>query len=172
MWNRPASPRLAGLGLPPRGRRLSDNGSDPSLESVDSWVCLIAVVARSAGLGEAGWPPSGPSQPLTLLRLRSALVHSPGKWVTEFFLILGCFMGLWTNVDAFRCIQLNRGPTLDSEPHEHVSLPLDQSRGHVLGGARPAGLGEAARPGFLPISAHFWYTCSCNQNSSKTCGTR
>ena len=50
MWGRPASPRPAGMGSPPRGRRLSDNGSDPSLESVDNWVCLIAAVARPAGL--------------------------------------------------------------------------------------------------------------------------
>ena len=55
------------------------------------------------------------------------------------------------DVEAFRCIQLNRGPTLDSEPHECISLPLDRRRGRVLGGARPAGLGEAGRPGFLPI---------------------
>ena len=40
----------AGLGLPPRGRRLSDNGSDPFLESVDSWVFPTAAVARPAGL--------------------------------------------------------------------------------------------------------------------------
>ena len=50
MWGRPASPRPAGLALPPRGRRLSDNGSDPSLESVDSWVRVGFVVARPAGL--------------------------------------------------------------------------------------------------------------------------
>ena len=160
------------MGIPPRGHRLSDNGSDILLETVDSCVGFTLAFARPAGLGEAGWPASGPSQPLVLPRLHSALVHSPGKWVTEFFLILGCFVGLWTNVNDFRCIQLNRGPTLDSEPHECVSWPLDRSRGRVLEGARPAGLGEAARPGILPISAHFWYTCSCNQNSSKTCGTR
>ena len=62
MWDRPASPRPAGLGLPPRGRRLSDNGSDPSLESVDSWVCPIAAVARPASLGEAGRPHMEASQ--------------------------------------------------------------------------------------------------------------
>jgi len=50
MWGRLASPWPAGLGLPPRGRRLSDNGSDPFLESVDSWVCPVAAVARPAGL--------------------------------------------------------------------------------------------------------------------------
>ena len=166
-----ASPRPTGMGLPPRGHRRSDNGSDHLLESVGSWLRLAVACARTAGLGEAGRPPSGPSRPLVLPRVRSDLVHSAGKWVTEFFLILGCFVGLWTNVNAFRCIQLNRGPTLDSEPHEHVSLPLDRSRGRVLGGARTAVIGEAARPGFLPISAHFWYTCSCNQNSSKTYGT-
>ena len=50
MWGRPASPRLAGLGMPPRGRRLSDNGSDPLLESVDSWLLLTVLTARPAGL--------------------------------------------------------------------------------------------------------------------------
>ena len=69
MWGRPASPRPAGLGVPPRGRRLSDNGSDPLLESVDSWLLLTVVTARPAGL------------PLAHLGLRSAFVHPPGKWV-------------------------------------------------------------------------------------------
>jgi len=40
----------AGLGLPPHGRRLSDNGSGIFLELVDSWVCPVAAVARPAGL--------------------------------------------------------------------------------------------------------------------------
>ena len=40
----------AGLGLPPRGRCLLDNGSDPSLESIDNWVHADFVVARPAGL--------------------------------------------------------------------------------------------------------------------------
>ena len=103
----PAGLRPAGLGLPPRCRRLSDNSSDPSLESVDSWVCPIAAVARPAGLGEAGWPPSGPSRPLVLPRLHSSFVHSPGKWVAKILLILGCLVGPWINVKAFRFIQLN-----------------------------------------------------------------
>ena len=106
-WGRPASPRPAGLGLPPRGHRLSDNGFDHFLESVDSWVRVGFVVARPAGLGEAGRPPSGPSRPLTLLRLCPALVHSPGKWVLEIFVILGCLVDLWMDVEAFRYIQLN-----------------------------------------------------------------
>ena len=55
------------------------------------------------------------------------------------------------HVEAFWCIQLNQGPTFDSEPHEYVTLPLVRSRDCVLGGARPAGLEEAGRPGFLPI---------------------
>ena len=50
MWGWPASPRSAGLGLPPRGRCLLDNSFDPSLESVDSWVRAGYVVARPAGL--------------------------------------------------------------------------------------------------------------------------
>ena len=124
MWDRPAFPRPAGLGLPPRGRRLSDNGSDPFLESVDCWVCTIAVVARPASLGEAGRPPSGPSRPLTLPRLCSALMHSPGKWVLEILVILGGLVDLWMDVEDFRCIKMNQGPTLDSGPHECVTLPL------------------------------------------------
>ena len=64
-------------------------------------------------------------------------------------------MSLWTKVDAFRCIQLNQSPTLDSEPHECVSWPLDRSRGRDLEGARPSGLGEAGRPGFCPILPNF-----------------
>ena len=91
----------------PHGRRLLDNGSDHLLESVDSWVCTVIAVARLAGLGEAGQPPSGPSRPLTLPRLCPALVHSPGKWVLEIFVILGCLLDLWMDVEAFRYIQLN-----------------------------------------------------------------
>ena len=82
--------------------------------------------------------------------LHSAFVHPPGKWVAGLLRILGCLASLWTKVDAFRCIQLNQSPTLDSEPHECVSWLLDRSRGIALEGARPAGLGEAGRPGFLP----------------------
>ena len=64
-------------------------------------------------------------------------------------------MDLWMDVEAFRCIQLNLGPTLDSEPLECVTLPLVRSRGHVFGYARPAGLEEASRPGFCPFLAIF-----------------
>ena len=81
MWGRPASPRLASLGMPPCVHRLSDNGSDPLLESVGSWFRLTVAVARLAGLGMAGRPPSGPSWPLVLPKLRSIFVHPPGKWV-------------------------------------------------------------------------------------------
>jgi len=149
------SPRPAGLGFPPCGRRLSDNGSYPFLESVESLVCPIAAVARLTSLGEAGRPPSGPSRPLTLPRFCSALMHSPGKWVLEILVTLGCLVNLWMDVEAFRCIQLNKGLTLDSELHECVTLPLVQIRDYVLGGARPASLGEAGQPGFLPFSVHF-----------------
>ena len=99
-------------------------------------------------------------------------MRSPGKWVLEILVTLGCLVDLWMDVEAFQCIQLNQGLTLDLEPLECVTLPLVQSRGHVFGGARPAGLGEAARPGILPNSAQFWCTCSWNHNSSKTHGTR
>ena len=50
MWGRPASPRPVGLGMPPRVHRLSDNGSDPLLESVGSWFCFAGASARPAGL--------------------------------------------------------------------------------------------------------------------------
>jgi len=82
-------------------------------------------------------------------------MHFPGKWVLEILVTLGCVVNLWMDVEAFRCIQLNQGPTHDSEPHECITLPLVRSRDYVLGGARPAGLGEAGRPGFLPFSVHF-----------------
>ena len=124
MWGRQASPRPAGLGMPPRVHRLSDSGSDYLLESVGSWLRLAVACARPASLGEAGRPPSGPSQPLILPRLCYALVHSPGKWVVEIFVTLGCLVDLWMDVEAFRCVQLNQGPTLNSEPREHVTLPL------------------------------------------------
>ena len=136
--------------MPPRVHRLSDNGSDPLLESVGSWFCFAGVSARPTGLGEAGRPPSGPFLPPVLPTSCSSVVHCPEKWVAEILLISGCFVGLWLDVEAFRCIQLNHSPTLDSNPHECVSWPLDRSRGIALGGARPAGLGEAGRPGFLP----------------------
>jgi len=68
-------------------------------------------------------------------------MHFPGKWVLEILVTLGCLVNLWMDVEAFRCIQLNQDPTLDSKPHECVTLPLVRSRYHVLGGARPAGLG-------------------------------
>ena len=145
--------------MPPRVHCLSDNGSDLLLESVGSWFRLTVAIARPAGLGEAGRSPSGPSRPLVLPMLHSAFVHPPGKWVAGLLRILGCLASLWTKVDAFRCIQLNQSPTLNSEPHECVSWPLDRSRGRDLEGARPAGLGEAARPGILPNSVQFWYTC-------------
>ena len=162
----------ASLGVPPRVHRLLDNGSDPLLELVGSWFCFAVASARLPSLAEAGQPPSGPFRPPILPTSRSSVVHCPGKWVVEIHMILGCFVGLWIDVKAFRCIQLNRGPTLDLEPHERVSLPLDQSRGRVLGGARPAGLGEAGRPGFSRILAKFRTCCSCIQILTKTCGTR
>ena len=81
MWGWLASPRPAGLGVPPRGHHLLVKGSDHLLESVDSWFLLTVVTTRPADLGEAGRPPSSPSRPLVLPRLRSAFVHPPGKWV-------------------------------------------------------------------------------------------
>ena len=79
---------------------------------------------RPAGLGDACRPPSGPSRPPILPMLHSTFVLPPEKWITDLLLILGCLVDLWINVNAFQCIQLNRGPTLDSEPHECVSLPM------------------------------------------------
>ena len=98
MWGRPASPRLAGLGMPPRVHRLSDSGSNHLLESVGSCLQLAVACAKPAGVGEAGRPPSGPSWPLGLPRLCTALVPSPGKWVAEIYLILGCLVDLWMDV--------------------------------------------------------------------------
>ena len=39
---------------------------------------------------------------------------------------------------------------LNLEPLDCVTLSLVRSRGLAYGGARPAGLGEAGRPGILP----------------------
>ena len=122
----------------PHGRHLSDNGSSPSLKSVDSWVRAGFVVARPAGLEEAGQPPSSPSRPLTWPRLCSILGHSPGKWVLEILVLLGCFMDLWMDVEAFMCIQLNQGLTLDLEPLECVILPLVRGALLVEVPGRPA----------------------------------
>ena len=147
------------------------SGSDYFLEAVDSWSRVGFVVARPAGPGEAGRPPSGPSRPLTWPRPCSALEHSPGKLVPAIFVILGSLVDLWMSVEAFRCFQLNQGLTLDLEPLDCVTLSLVRSRGLACGSAKPAGLGEAGRPGILPNFAQFWYTYSWNQNSSKTRGT-
>ena len=157
-WGRPASPRPAGLGILPRGHRPSDSGSYHSLEAVGSWSRVGFAVDRPAGLGEVGRPPSGPSQPLTWPRPCSALEHSPGKWVPAIFVLLGCLVNLWMSVEAFRCFQLNQGLTLDLEPLDCVTLSLVRSRGLACGGARPAGLEEAGRPGIFPFSTQFWYT--------------
>ena len=78
---------------------------------------------------------------------------SPGKWITDLLLILGYLVGLWINANAIRCIQLNRDPTLDSEPHECVSLPLNRSGGCVLEGARQTGLGLSFCPILLIFGA-------------------
>ena len=53
MWGRQASPRPAGLGMPQRVHRLSDNISDPLLESVGSWFRLAVAIARPAA---SLWP--------------------------------------------------------------------------------------------------------------------
>ena len=79
MWGRLASPWPAGLGLPPRGRRLSDNGSDHFLEADSSWFCAGVAVARPAGHGEAGRPWGGRSAslwPISASELAEALLCS------------------------------------------------------------------------------------------------
>ena len=48
MWGRPASPRPAGLGMPPRVHRLLDSGSDYLLDSVGSWLRLASLWPISA----------------------------------------------------------------------------------------------------------------------------
>ena len=157
---KPQPERLpCGTGQPPLGRSAwgcrHASTAFRTVALILSWSRLAVACAMPVGLGEAGRPPIGPSRPLVLPRLRSALVPSPGKWVAEVYLILGCLVGLGMDVEAFWCIQLNQSPTLDSEPHEYVTLPLVRSRDCVLGGARPAGLGEAGRPGNFPFSVHF-----------------
>ena len=162
----------ANLGILPCGHRPSDSGSDHFLEAVGSWSRVGSAVARPAGLGEAGQPPSGPSQPPTWPGPYSALEPSPWKWGPTIFVILGCLVNILMDVEAFQCFQLIQDLTLDLEPLDCVTLSLVRSRGLACGGARPAGLGEAGRPVILPNFAQFWCTCSRNQNSSKTRGTR
>ena len=53
MWGWLASPRPAGLGVPPRGHHLLVKGSDHLLESVVSWFLLTVATARPAGLPRA-----------------------------------------------------------------------------------------------------------------------
>ena len=128
-----AKPQLEGLpcgaGRPPLGRSAWGchhvSTAFRIVPLIISWLWLAVACARPTGLGEAGRPPSGPSRPLGLPRLCYALVPSPGKWVAEIYLILGCLVDLWMDVEAFRCIQLNQSPTLDSKPYECVSWPLD-----------------------------------------------
>ena len=103
------------------------------------WTVALIISWIRLAVG-SGWPPSGPSRPLGLPRLCSTLVPSPGKWVAEIYLILSYLVDLWMDVEAFRCIQLNQGPTLDSDPLECVTLLLVRSRDCVFGGVRPAGL--------------------------------
>ena len=71
MWGRPASPRPVGLGMPPRVHRLSNNGSDPLLESVGSWFRLAVAIARPADLPLAHlglWFCQGFTLPLYILQ--------------------------------------------------------------------------------------------------------
>ena len=131
MWGRPASPRPAYLGVPPRGRRLSDNGSDPLLESVDSWLRTVVAVARPGGLGEAGQPPSGPSRPLTWPRPCSTLGHSPGKWVLAILVLLRCFVDLWMDVEAFRSLFVNLDETKLDWLGFVLMITLEKFRGLV-----------------------------------------
>jgi len=80
------------------GTWVDGSGSDYLLEPVGSWLRLAVACARPAGVGEASRPPSSPSRPLGLPRLCTALVPSPGKWVAEIYLILGCLVDLWMDV--------------------------------------------------------------------------
>ena len=56
MWCQPVSPRLASLGILPRGHRLLDRGFDLLLETVNSCLTSRRAYARPSGLGEAGRP--------------------------------------------------------------------------------------------------------------------
>ena len=84
MWGRPASPRLAGLGMPPRVHRLSDNGSNLLLESAGSWFRLTVAIARPAGLPLAHlglWFCRSFTLPLCILQ-GSGLLDYFGVWAT------------------------------------------------------------------------------------------
>ena len=68
-------------------------------------------------------------------------------------------MGSLFFVQAFRSIQSNQGLTLDSGHYDRVTLPLVQSRDHVFGGARPAGLGFLLFwPNFVHVVPAFKYS--------------
>jgi len=121
---------------------------------------LNADKARPAGLREAGRPPSGSSRPFVAPTLHLYDCDLPERWIGDLDTSLHGVVSLLILVQAFRSTRSNRHPILNSEAFERVTLPLDRRRGTMCGGARPASLGEAGRPGFLPKFAHFWYTCS------------
>ena len=57
MWGRPASPRLAGLGIPPSGHRLFVDSLDCLLEVGGGGLGPKHVIVRPAGLGLAPLSP-------------------------------------------------------------------------------------------------------------------
>ena len=118
--------------------------------------CCVARTLTVGGRPASLWP----NLALRCADVSLLICAFSKKVVTDLHLLLGCLVGLWINANTFRSICLNRDPILDSDHYECGTMPLDRSRGRVLRGARPTGLGEAARPGFLPISVHFWCTCS------------
>jgi len=107
------------------------DGLDHFLEAVGSWFCVGVAVARPGGLGEAGQPPSGPSQPLTWPRPCSTLGHSPGKWVLAILVLLGCFVDLWMDVEAFRSLFVNLDETKLDWLGFMLMITLEKLRGMV-----------------------------------------
>ena len=88
----------------PRSADLRTVALIPSGEAVDSWFSVGVTVARPAGLGEAGRPPSGSSRPQTWPRPCSTCGLSPGKWVLGFFAVLGYLLDFWMSLEAFQLV--------------------------------------------------------------------
>ena len=80
---RPASPRLAGLGILARGHRPLDSGFDFLLKSVDICLSCTRARARPVGLGEADRLPSSSSRPSIAPTLHLYACDLPGRWIDD-----------------------------------------------------------------------------------------
>ena len=103
-WCRPASPRLASLGILPRGHRPLDSGSDLVLEAVDSCLALTQGDDRPAGLEEAGQPASGTFQPFVSPML--CLDGYDCSRVVDHYLVLG-FVLICGSFDPCQCLSVH-----------------------------------------------------------------